>query len=86
MSERRTRSPSGDYNGSLSPDMLDWYRKQYKSGTKVEILCYRRREKILRGIIGTVIYVDSLGTIHVQGTDGKAYDVKYMIDSCKPIE
>ena len=86
MSERRTRSPEGDYNGSLSPTMLKWYRTQYKSGTKVEILYYRRRDKIMRGMTGTVIYVDSLGTIHVQGNDGNPYDIKYMIDSCKPIE
>ena len=83
---RTPHSRGGDYNGSISPDMLYWYKNRYKSGTKVEILYYRRRDKIIRGIVGTVIYVDSLGTIHIQGRDGNKYDVKYMIDSCKPIE
>ena len=86
MSERNPHRRNGDYNGSISSDMLTWYRKRFCSGTNVEILYYRRRDKIIRGIRGTVIYVDSQGTIHVQGRDGNPYDIKYMIDSCKVIE
>ena len=76
---------SGDYT-CISPDMLCWYNARFPPGRKVRILCYRKGLETIRGILGTVIYVDTWGTIYVAGNDGQEYDIKYMVDSCVPVE
>jgi len=62
----------------IHPDLLKQLREYYKPGTRVMLI--RMNDpytKLRRGDRGTVIYVDDVGTIHVNWDCGSTLGVVY---------
>ena len=72
-------------NNIPSPEMVEWLRKQYPKGTRVELVSmndpYNTRLK--PGDRGSVTTVDSIGTIHVDWDCGSGLGVVYGEDCVK---
>ena len=47
-------------------------RKQYPEGTKVKLIWMNDYEAPPKGTIGEVIYIDDMGTIHVNWENGSS--------------
>lgn len=47
-------------------------RKKYPEGTKVKLICMNDYEAPPKGTIGEVIYIDDMGTIHVNWENGSS--------------
>lgn len=62
-------------------------REQYPAGTRVELVQmddpYNNR--LYPGCRGTVISVDSIGTIHVQWDCGSSLGIVYGVDFCRKV-
>ena len=71
----------------IKPWQLEQLRKEYPIGTRVELIHmddpYNR--KLVPGCKGTVISVDSIGTIHVAWDCGSSLGVAYGEDGCRKI-
>lgn len=67
-------------------DIVERIKKEYPSGTRVELLHmddpYR---DMAPGIKGTVSVVDDTGTIHVDWDNGSRLGVVYGEDSCRKV-
>ena len=63
-------------------------KERYKEGTRVELIHmddpYNR--KLVPGSLGTVLFVDDMGTIHVRWDCGSSLGVAYGEDYCKIVE
>ena len=63
-------------------------KERYKEGTRVELIHmddpYNR--KLVPGSLGTVRFVDDMGTIHVRWDCGSSLGVAYGEDYCKIVE
>ena len=72
----------------ISKATLQVLRDRYPKGTRVELVSmddpYNR--KLVPGCQGTVISVDSIGTIHVSWDCGSSLGVVYGEDSCRRID
>ena len=71
----------------IHPDLLKQLREYYKPGTRVMLI--RMNDpytKLRRGDRGTVIYVDDVGTIHVNWDCGSSLGVVFGEDECRRIE
>lgn len=71
----------------IHPDLLKQLREYYKPGTRVMLI--RMNDpytKLRRGDRGTVIYVDDVGTIHVNWDCGSTLGVVYGEDECRKAE
>ena len=72
----------------ISKATLQALRDRYPKGTRVELVSmddpYNR--KLVPGCQGTVISVDSIGTIHVSWDCGSSLGVVYGEDSCRRID
>jgi hypothetical protein len=58
-------------------------RKQYPLWMRVELVSMDDPQAPLPGTMGTVMDVDSLGTIHVRWDNGSTLGVVYGIDSVR---
>lgn len=71
----------------ISKEALQSLREQYPTGTRVELVSmddpYNR--KLIPGCRGTVIAVDSIGTIHVNWDCGSSLGVAYGEDHCRKV-
>ena len=67
-------------------DVLYQLRKQYPRGTRVELLKMKDPQAPPVGTRGTVIGVDSIGSIMVRWDNGSGLHILYGIDACKIIE
>ena len=72
----------------ISKATLQALRDHYPKGTRVELVSmddpYNR--KLVPGCQGTVISVDSIGTIHVSWDCGSSLGIVYGEDSCRRID
>ena len=72
----------------ISKATLQALRDRYPKGTRVELVSmndpYNR--KLVPGCQGTVISVDSIGTIHVSWDCGSSLGIVYGEDSCRRID
>lgn len=60
-------------------------RKKYPEGALVELISMDDPAAPLPGTMGTVQYVDDIGSIHVLWENGSTLAVAYGHDSCKVI-
>ena len=72
----------------ISKEALQALRERYPKGTRVELVSmddpYNR--KLIPGCRGTVLAVDSIGTIHVNWDCGSSPGVVYGVDSCRRVD
>ena len=67
----------------ITPEELTDLRKRYPSGCRVKLICMNDPYRDLKaGTLGTVLYVDDIGTIHVAWDCGSTLGVVYEVDSC----
>lgn len=71
---------------SLRKELLEYLRKEYPVGSRVELLQMDDPQAPPVGTIGTVIGVDSVGTIHVNWDNGSSLGVAYGADKCRRIQ
>lgn len=71
----------------ISKAALQALREQFPKGTRVELVQmddpYNR--KLVPGCRGTVVAVDSIGTIHVAWDCGSSLGVAYGADICRKV-
>ena len=74
-------------NQMISKAALQALRERYPKGTRVELVHmddpYNR--KLVPGCKGTVVAVDSIGTIHVAWDCGSSLGIVYGEDSCRKV-
>ena len=72
----------------ISKEMLQNLRERFPKGTRVELVSMDDpyNTKLVLGCRGTVIAVDSIGTIHVSWDCGSSLGVVYGVDSCRKVE
>lgn len=72
----------------ISKEALRALRERYPKGTRVELIFMDDpyNTKLVPGSKGTVVAVDSIGTIHVAWDCGSGLGVAYGIDSCRKVE
>ena len=74
-------------NRMISKEALQYLRERYPKGTRVELVHmddpYNR--KLVPGCKGTVVAVDSIGTIHVAWDCGSGLGIVYGEDSCRKV-
>ena len=72
----------------ISKATLQALRERYPKGSRVELVSmddpYNR--KLVPGCRGTVVSVDSIGTIHVSWDCGSSLGIVYGEDSCRRID
>ncbi len=73
--------------GMMSQESLQFLREQYPKGTRVELVSMDDpfNTKLIPGCQGTVVSVDSIGTIHVAWDCGSGLGVVYGEDSCRKV-
>lgn len=71
----------------ISNEALRALRERYPKGTRVELVHMEDpyNHKLVPGCKGTVILVDSIGTIHVAWDCGSGLGVVYGVDSCRKV-
>lgn len=73
---------------SLKPEILKALREQYPKGCRVKLIRMNDlyRPDLKEGVLGTVIGVDDIGTIHVAWDCGSSLGVVLGVDSCIRID
>lgn len=71
----------------MSQESLQLLREQYPKGTRVELVSMEDpfNTKLIPGCQGTVVSVDSIGTIHVAWDCGSSLGIVYGVDSCRKV-
>lgn len=71
----------------ISQESLQLLRVQYSKGTRVELVRMDDpyNTKLTPGCRGTVVSVDSIGTIHVAWDCGSSLGIVYGVDSCRKV-
>jgi hypothetical protein len=71
----------------ISNESLQLLRDQYSKGTRVELVSMDDpfNTKLIPGCQGTVVSVDSIGTIHVAWDCGSSLGIVYGVDSCRKV-
>lgn len=59
--------------------------KKYPEGTRVELISMNDVQAPPKGTLGTVFYVDDIGTIHVRWDNGLSLGVVYGEDECRVV-
>lgn len=72
---------------SISKGALQTLRERFPKGTRVELVSMDDpyNKKLAPGCQGTVIAVDSIGTIHVSWDYGSSLGVVYGEDICRKV-
>ena len=71
----------------VSENTLKHLRGMYPAGSRVELIYMNDAYRNLpEGLTGTVIGVDDIGTIHVNGDNGSCLGVAYGEDKCRKIK
>ena len=71
----------------ISKEALQILREQFPKGTRVELISMNDpyNTKLVPGCRGTVVSVDSIGTIHVAWDCGSGLGVVYGEDYCRKV-
>lgn len=71
----------------ISKEALQSLRDHYPKGTRVELVSMDDpfNTKLIPGCQGTVVSVDSIGTIHVAWDCGSSLGIVYGVDSCRKV-
>ena len=69
-----------------SRETVERIRKQYPSGSRVELISMEDEQAPPIGTNGTVIGVDDIGSIMVQWDNGSSLNVVYGEDRCRKID
>lgn len=71
----------------ISKEALQSLRDCYPKGTRVELISMDDpyNTKLTPGCQGTVVSVDSIGTIHVAWDCGSSLGVSYCADQCRKV-
>lgn len=71
----------------ISEAVLQILRERYPKGTRVELVSMNDpfNIKLIPGCQGTVVSVDSIGTIHVAWDCGSSLGVVYGEDHCRKV-
>ena len=69
-------------NRDISQGLLKYLKETYKRGTRVQLEMMDDPQAPPKGTKGTVIFVDDIGTIHVNWDNGSSLGVVYGQDSC----
>lgn len=72
----------------ISKEVLQSIRDCFPRGTRVELVKMKDlyNSRLIPGCQGTVSFVDSIGTIHVNWDCGSSLGVIYGVDICRKIE
>ncbi len=70
----------------MRKEKLDWLRREYPAGCRVELLQMDDVQAPPIGTKGTVIGVDDIGSIMVRWDNGSSLSVCYGEDSCRRID
>ena len=71
--------------GIPSRETIEWLRAQYKEGTRVRLDRMNDFQAPPEGTLGTVQFVDDIGSIHVRWDTGSTLAVAYGEDSCSVV-
>ena len=69
----------------IQEDTLEYLRKEYPAGCRVELLKMDDAQTPPLGTCGTVVGVDAVGTIHVNWDNGCGLGVAWGADKCRKI-
>lgn len=69
----------------LDERSLEKLMKKYPEGTRVELISMNDVQAPPKGTLGTVFYVDDIGTIHVRWDNGLSLGVVYGEDECRVV-
>ena len=71
----------------IPKEVLLSLRNRYPKGTRVELVSMDDpyNTKLIPGCQGTVVSVDSIGTIHVVWDCGSSLGIVYGVDSCRKV-
>ena len=70
----------------IDKSTVDYLRKRYPEGTRVEMVRVDDPyTKVKSGTQGTVMFVDSVGTIHVKWDDGSTLGLVHNVDKFRYI-
>lgn len=67
----------------LNENKINMIKKMYPAGTKVELIDMEDTQAPPMGTIGTIIFVDAIGQIHVQWENGSTLALNYELDEFK---
>ena len=67
-------------------EQIELLRKEYPTGTRVELLQMEDMQAPPRGTKGTVYGVDDTGSLLVHWDNGSGLNVIYGVDSCRIIQ
>ena len=70
----------------LQKEIIDHLQEGFPRGCRVELICMDDPQVPPIGTCGTVIGVDSFGTIHVDWDNGSRLGVAYREDDCRRID
>lgn len=69
----------------LDERSLEKLMKKYPEGTRVELISMNDVQAPPKGTLGTVFYVDDIGTVHVRWDNGSSLGVVYGEDECRVV-
>ena len=69
-----------------SRETVERIRKQYPSGSRIELIRMEDEQAPPIGTNGTVVGVDDIGSIMVQWDNGSSLNVVYCEDCCRKID
>lgn len=67
-------------------EQIELLRKEYPTGTRVELLQMEDMQAPPRGTKGTVYGVDDTGSLLVHWDNGSGLNVIYGVDSCRIVQ
>ncbi len=70
----------------MRKEKLEWLRREYPAGSRVELLQMEDVQAPPIGTRGTVIGVDAIGSIMVHWDTGSSLSVVYGEDSCRRVD
>lgn len=69
-----------------SSDVLDYLRREYPKGTRIKLISMDDPySKLQPGTLGTVDFVDDMGTMHTNWDSGSRLGIVYMEDSIEKV-
>lgn len=69
----------------LRKEEVERIRKVYPEGTRVELVSMDDPQAVLKGTLGTVKFVDDIGTIHVSWDTGSSLGVIPGVDIIRKV-
>lgn len=70
----------------LGKDAVEKLRREYKEGTRVELIQMEDEQAPPIGTIGTVVGVDDIGSIMVSWDNSSSLSIVYGADKCRRLD